>query len=183
MDDDVRRSLQANRALIFAALSVLTTVNLSAQEPLSTPCSGPEYRQFDFWIGDWDVRNPSGQIVGTNSIHPEYEGCLLIERWKGAGGGAGTSQNFFHRSDGRWHQNWVDGRASGPLWLIGGLDENDAMVMTDVDRDSDPRNRITWTPNPDGTVRQHWEQSADGGTTWTTAFDGLYVRRDEVDTD
>jgi hypothetical protein len=37
--------------------------------------------------------------------------------------------------------------------------------------------RITWTPNADGTVRQHWEQSADGGKTWETAFDGLYRRK------
>ena len=26
----------------------------------------------------------------------------------------------------------------------------------------------------DGTVRQHWETSGDGGATWATAFDGLY---------
>jgi hypothetical protein len=36
--------------------------------------------------------------------------------------------------------------------------------------------RITWTPR-DGGVRQLWEVSSDGGTTWRTAFDGRYVRR------
>ncbi len=36
------------------------------------------------------------------------------------------------------------------------------------------RNRITYTPNPDGTVRQSWETSADAGKTWQPAFDGLY---------
>jgi tetratricopeptide (TPR) repeat protein len=25
------------------------------------PCSGAEYRQFDFWLGEWDVFNPNGQ--------------------------------------------------------------------------------------------------------------------------
>jgi hypothetical protein len=38
------------------------------------------------------------------------------------------------------------------------------------------RQRITWTPGPDG-VRQHWESSADDGATWATAFDGRYRRR------
>jgi hypothetical protein len=38
------------------------------------------------------------------------------------------------------------------------------------------RQRITWTPG-DAEVRQHWEVSSDGGTTWRTAFDGRYVRR------
>jgi hypothetical protein len=41
--------------------------------------------------------------------------------------------------------------------------------------------RITWSRidgDPDR-VRQHWEASTDGGATWTTAFDGVYVRRGE----
>jgi hypothetical protein len=145
------------------------------------PCAPAENHQFDFWIGEWDVRNPAGQHVGTNTIRREYDGCLLIERWEGASGGAGTSQNFYHQGDGRWHQNWIDGQASNPLWLVGGLDDEGAMVMVDADRHTNPLNRITWTPNPDGTVRQHWEQSTDGGATWTTAFDGLYVPREETE--
>jgi hypothetical protein len=50
------------------------------------------------------------------------------------------------------------------------------MVMTDADPSATPLNRITWTPNPDGTVRQRWDQSTDSGATWTTVFDGLYAR-------
>ena len=45
---------------------------------------------------------------------------------------------------------------------------------------SDPKaivmQRITWTLAADQSVRQHWESSADAGTTWTTLFDGRYVR-------
>jgi hypothetical protein len=65
----------------------------------------------------------------------------------------------------------------GPLWLVGGVDGTGAMVMTDADPSASPLNRITWTPNPDGTVRQHWEQSTDAGATWATIFDGLYAPR------
>jgi hypothetical protein len=36
------------------------------------------------------------------------------------------------------------------------------------------KNRITWSPEAEGRVRQHWETSADGGKTYTTAFDGMY---------
>jgi hypothetical protein len=36
--------------------------------------------------------------------------------------------------------------------------------------------RISWTPQPDGTVRQLWEQSADGSR-WRVVFDGRYVRQ------
>jgi hypothetical protein len=31
-------------------------------------------------------------------------------------------------------------------------------------------------PGKDGSVRQLWESSADGGRTWTTVFDGLCRR-------
>jgi len=39
------------------------------------------------------------------------------------------------------------------------------------------RNRITWTANPDGTVRQLWEVSKDQGESWQSAFDGLHKTR------
>jgi hypothetical protein len=39
------------------------------------------------------------------------------------------------------------------------------------------RQRVTWTPQPDGRVRQLWESSSDGGRTWTVVFDGLYARQ------
>jgi hypothetical protein len=37
--------------------------------------------------------------------------------------------------------------------------------------------KLTFTPNADGTVRQFWEQSTNDGKTRTVAFDGLYVRK------
>ena len=37
--------------------------------------------------------------------------------------------------------------------------------------------RITWHNNDDGTVRQVWDQSKDGGATWQTVFDGLYTMK------
>ena len=37
--------------------------------------------------------------------------------------------------------------------------------------------RITWYNNADGTIRQVWDVSEDGGESWNTAFDGLYTRR------
>jgi hypothetical protein len=38
------------------------------------------------------------------------------------------------------------------------------------------RSRITWTPLPDGRVRQLWEVSSDGGSSWAVSFDGYYER-------
>ncbi|CAN5850384.1 hypothetical protein BH20GEM1_BH20GEM1_12060 [soil metagenome] len=98
------------------------------------PCGPAEYRQFDFWVGEWDVRGPAGQVAGLSSITREYNGCVIVVRWSGPTGvPAGTSQNFYHKGDGRWHQNWIDAQATNPLWLVGGLDESGAMILTDAD--------------------------------------------------
>jgi len=60
------------------------------------------------------------------------------------------------------------------LHLSGGLDGK-KMVLRST-RPGAHVDRISWTPNDDGTVRQLWESSEDGGKTWTTAFDGRYER-------
>jgi hypothetical protein len=187
---EIRRTVEA-QGIPYAVL-----VSTEAFEPLRgvaeydtymdsiNPCGAPEYRQFDFWIGEWNVMTPNGGVGGMSSIEREYNGCLIVENWAGPTGvPAGTSQNFYSKADGKWHQNWIDAQASGPLWLVGGLDEKGAMVMMDADAAANPLNRITWTPNPDGSVRQHWETSTDGGATWSTSFDGLYVPRESASGD
>ena len=69
----------------------------------------------------------------------------------------------------------------GTLLLLDGTLRQGAMVMTGEAPSSKKPGvtalqRVTWTPSSDGTVRQLWESSEDGGTTWTTVFDGRYSR-------
>lgn len=143
---------------------------------VAAACQSEEHRQFDFWLGDWDVIQPDGKVAGTNSIRREHAGCVLHERYQTAGGYSGASLNTYDAGRKLWHQTWVD--SSGTLLLLeGGLQGRDMVLegsSTGVDGRV-TRHRITWTPNPDGTVRQHW-QRADAGEAWVTVFDGLYRR-------
>lgn len=143
----------------------------------STPCTAAEYRQFDFWLGSWEVTTPDGNVAGTNAIDSILNGCVLREQWRGARGMTGTSFNTYDPHAGTWHQTWVDDRG-GFLLLSGGL-ENGSMVLQGemVDAEGPLRNRITWTLLS-GEVRQLWETSRDGGDTWTVVFDGRYARTD-----
>ena len=160
---------------LFAFLLLAAAAPARAQGPPG--CTAPEHRQFDFWIGSWDVTTPpDGRVAGTNEIVSAHKGCALIENWVGAGGGSGTSQNFYLPSTGKWYQNWI-GAFGQALWLSGGLDAEGRMVLSS-DPAAGPIQRITWTANPDGTVRQAWETSADGGATWTYVFVGEYAKRD-----
>ena len=143
------------------------------------PCkSRPEYRQFDFWVGEWDVRNPQGQQAGTNSVQLILGDCVVFENWTGARGGQGKSFNVYNAAKGKWQQTWVD-NSGGVLELFGEYKDG-AMRLTGEKKGRDGKttlDRLTFTKLADGGVRQLWEQSADGGQTWTVAFDGTYVRK------
>jgi len=145
---------------------------------VAAQCSDAEKaHQFDFWVGEWEVFS-DGKLAGSNSIRPILDGCVLQEMWSGAQGSAGSSLNFYNPQTDKWHQFWV-WRNGTTLNLAGGL-ENGRMVLQGDSKSRTGeamRNRITWTDNPDGTVRQFWEVSKDQGETWQTAFDGLYKKK------
>jgi hypothetical protein len=163
-----------------AALTLLcfAVAPSAAQQASPPPCTSPEHRQFDFWLGEWTVTRPDGRVAGTNRIERIEGGCGLQENWTAAtGGGTGRSINAYSPQDGRWHQAWL---GSGGLWLhlSGGLRDGAMVLEGTVGRAPKlVQHRITWTPMDNGRVRQLWEQSADGGVTWTVAFDGRYSKR------
>lgn len=137
-------------------------------------CPDPRAREFDFWIGTWVVSNQDGSIVGHNRIEPILDRCVLQETWAGASGSAGTSLNFFDTARNKWRQFWV-WREGTTLELEGGLVDGAMILEGDSVEEGKPaRNRITWTNVPDGSVRQLWELSLDGGKSWKTLFDGIY---------
>jgi len=166
-------------AIVVAGALVASAGSARAQAPAGRACEAAEHRQFDFWVGRWDVYGPKGKKAGENRIEVIAEGCALLEQWTGSGGFSGKSLNIYDAADRRWHQTWVDSGGT-LLVLAGGLVER-SMVMSGVTPSpTDPtrtvQQRITWTPNADGSVRQLWESSADGGKSWAVVFDGRYVR-------
>ena len=136
-------------------------------------CAATEFRQFDFWLGDWKVTDPKGDVVGTNLITLEMDGCVLHEHWVGSKGGNGESFNLYDRATKQWHQTWVDNGGT-LLSLNGGLVDG-RMVLSGPGQGpkGEPiTNRIAWEKLADGRVRQTWDVSSDGGKTWVNSFDG-----------
>ncbi len=162
--------------LLLLGCVSLTSV-MTAQGAPPSGCVSAEARQFDFWVGSWEV-SVAGKPAGTNEVTLEESRCVLHEHWTGARGGTGQSFNFFDRATGKWQQFWVD-NSGGYLYLTGGYADG-RLVLTGSapGPDGNPaEQRLTFFNNPDGTVRQFWEMSADHGATWQVAFDGLYRRR------
>ena len=74
----------------FSLVILLGTIAapLTAQQA----CSDPQYREFDFWIGEWDLNNRyrvNDQVgwrdIGsaTNHVFPVAGGCAIVELWDG----------------------------------------------------------------------------------------------------
>lgn len=162
--------------------------NALAQEPEAAnanPCNQAIYHAFDFWVGNWDVygdAEKSGPLLGTNRIIKSQGGCLITEHWTSAKGNTGTSMNFYDGIQNKWVQHWVsEGGIS--ISYSGGL-ENGSMVLTGkiyyAKREDHPIRDFKgiWTPLDKDVVKQHFEESIDGGKTWQPWFTGYYFKRD-----
>ena len=101
---------------------------LPSAEPRSGVCLAPEYQQFDFWMGDWDVfdvDNPSTTVARVRVDHIP-DGCVLREDYQGTDGLKGQSFSLYDVFRKVWHQNWVTNR--GRLLVIEGQMQAGKMV-------------------------------------------------------
>lgn len=171
-------------ALLLASLGLVAAGRAASPTPASQPAAPPppaclaaEFRQFDFWLGKWKVTDPKGQPVGTSEISRQSEGCAIREQWTNASGRGGMSINYYDADNKQWRQDWVGGDGT-ILHLHGGLKDG-AMILTGESKGAKGTmiNRITWTPLPDGKVKQHWETSNNTGKSWTSAFVGIYEKQ------
>jgi hypothetical protein len=157
---------------ILALLLLVSGASLHAQ---AGKALAPELHQFDFWLGEWDVSDVNGNAGGHSHVDIIAEGHGLLENWTDSGGTTGKSLNVYNAAKKCWQQFWV-GDGSPVLELSGGL-VGASMVLSGTrtgKSGAEIVDRITWTPLPDGSVRQHWEASSDGGKTWRDNFVGIY---------
>jgi len=144
------------------------------------PCAQQQrFQDFDFWIGEWDVRLANGTLAGSNIIKPVERGCALTEYWTNANSGTGMSINYLDKASNEWVQVW-HGEDGSQIIIRGGLTD-DGMALEGyinyVGNGTTAPFRGLWTPLPDGRVRQYFEQSNDGGSTWVPWFEGFYTRK------
>jgi tetratricopeptide (TPR) repeat protein len=151
---------------------------LDIVERQTKPCLySEESRQFDFWVGDWDVL-VNGNKVGENLVELEMNGCTLVENWKNTGGGLGKSLNSYNSATKKWKQFYVDG--TGSVLEFEGEFKDGIMSLkgeTFNAKGAKTLHILEFHDLPDKTVRQRWQQSTDGGKTWNTVWDSIYVKK------
>lgn len=154
---------------------------LQASAQVQAPCSGnANYRQFDFWIGEWDVYGPNGGKAGNSKIELILDSCIILENWSDLAGYSGKSFSRWNAAEKKWQQTWVDNKG-GNIEFSEGRFEGDKMIFETSDlaqaKGGSAIQRMTFSVQAPGKVRQHGQQSTDGGKTWTTSYDLEYRRK------
>lgn len=167
-------------AMPFAIIPTAVVAQLSPPVPPANPpanCTAPEHRQFDFWIGDWEVfltAKPE-QKVGGSLIESVYNGCGIRENWMPFTLSTGGSLNSYDPKAGVWRQTWLDS-GNHRVEFVGTLQDG-RMVLTSLPAADGGLTRMTFSVEPGGAVRQLGQVSGDGGKTWSLSFDFTYRRR------
>lgn len=139
------------------------------------PCmNAPEYRQFDYWLGEWDVMSAQGQKIASSSIQLILDDCVIFENYMTANHAySGKSFSIWDATSKKWEQRYVDSGGAFHTWT-GGLE---AGQMRFFWTHPDSLDRMTYVKEDADRVRQVIDHSTDGGKTWVNTYDGLYVRR------
>ena len=141
------------------------------------PCkASPEFRQFDFWIGEWDAKNAQGLNVGTSSIQLILGSCVIFENWN-TPLNSGKSFSIYDAKDKRWHQSWVDDKGTRTEYIGDVVDGKIVLTAETSTGGKKTLAKMTYSRLPNGDVRQFGESSSDNGKTWQPSFDFTYVKR------
>jgi uncharacterized protein (TIGR02246 family) len=145
------------------------------------PCVyAPEYRQLDFWIGDWDVTSATGGFGGRSHIELIEDQCVIFENFSTPAGYSGRSLNSYHPDKKHWEQFYVDNQGTIHHY-VGHFRDGNLYYEAEGVRTAGPQSppakvKMTFFNQGEGQVRQLGEQSTDGGKTWATAYDLVYRR-------
>jgi len=144
------------------------------------PCAyEPRSREFDFWIGDWNVTSNlnGGAQAGKSHVERILGQCVIFENWTGRFG-SGKSLNAWNPDLECWQQTWMDDAGHVTNYGHGRLVDG---AMQFLAEDKNPagkwvRRRLTFYPLGPDEVRQLGERSEDEGKTWKVDYDLDYRR-------
>lgn len=166
------------RITLFVFFISIFTYTMHAQDTKKAPCSTEEYKQFDFWVGIWDVYDTKDKLIGTNSVVQMPNACTIQENWESkVGPSKGTSYNYYDVKDNSWNQLWID-NVGGILKLKGKLVGKNMILKSEITKgkNGDIYNQITFFNNTDGTVTQLWEVLDKNHKVLQELFRGKYIK-------
>lgn len=170
----------------FLSLALILSASFAAfaqSPPSQPPCSSDQAKQFDFWVGTWDLEwtdAKGNKLKGTNTINKILGGCVIEENFSNGGPQPylGKSHSLYDVKSGLWKQTWVD---SGGAYIdLTGEFKDGKMVLRR--EGTDPKGnkalfRMIFSNIKPDSFLWDWESSTDGGNTWTTIWKINYKKR------
>ena len=167
---------------LLTAIAVAQDTTATKSQP--QPCSAPEQKQMDFWLGDWELTWPGNSTGdaghGTNSINRILDGCIVEENFSGGESMhlRGHSVSIFEARAGRWKQTWVDNEG-GYLDFSGEFKDGQMVLAREAVRPdgSKVQQRMVFKNIGRNEFDWSWERSLDGGKTWEVLWPIHYKRK------
>lgn len=169
----------------LAVVSILVcALATSADDRPTSPCAAPQQRQFDFWVGSWDLTwpgdKPGETVHGTNHIVRILDGCVVQENFDGGSDMhlRRTSVTTFDARSRKWKQTWVDNEA-GYLDFVGEWKDGRMILAREGVRPDGAKilQRMVWKNIQHDELDWTWEASEDGGKTWQVRWPIHYKRQ------
>ena len=184
----MRRALAIGAATLMASLGGCTeesqpaasapAVAAAVAQPAAAAarCAGPEWRQLDFWVGDW-VAEWDGSQKGTT--RDEFGDCVIYERFTADDGSLkGMSVSTWRPVTRQWRQTWVDD-GGGHFNLVGGPVTGQPHIFELVNELPTPQPntlRMIWQDVRPDSFTWRWQAQKPGATEWTDQWVIRYRR-------
>ena len=141
------------------------------------PCSSPEARQFDFWLGEWEVTWGEGQR-GSNHIQAVLDGCVILENFDGGDSMTlrGMSVSAFDPQSAHWRQTWVDNDGTYLDFTGAVQGENMILARTFTRAGKVLMQRMVFRDIKPDSLIWDWQRSTDQGKTWENLWTIFYRR-------
>lgn len=171
-------------ALVVLRLTCLAGGRQNNTVAQPSPCTEPEQKQLEFWVGEWDLtwpgNNPGETGHGTNSVRRILDGCVVEENFSGGDAMAlrGQSISIFDVLAHKWKQTWVDNEG-GYLDFVGEFKNGQIILAREATRLDGGKGlqRMVFKNVTGDEFDWSWEGFKDGGKTWTVVWPIHYKRK------
>jgi hypothetical protein len=160
------------------AIALLTPLPALAQEPACA--KDPLFAQQDFTLGHWDVFNAdrkSAEVLMERAL----DGCAIHETWSSPDGSKVTGLGLFNYSRilKAWSYAWAASSGASTIFQGSLIEPGHMRYVTERPGAGGATRVRHWDliALPDGRVRELSVATEDGGTTWATEYDLMWVRK------
>jgi len=167
----------------IAAFLLILISCCAAGQTKKAACSAPEFRQFDFWVGDWDLswpgQNGQPEQHGHNRIERELGDCVIHENFSDEANPPfqGTSLSVFNPKLGKWQQTWTDNQGAY-LDFVGEFKDGQMALAREFTSDGKRvLQRMVYKNIKPDSLDWSWERSDNGGATWNVVWPIHYQRK------